>query len=66
MKKLKSVSGIFDSPMDYHLSKNKTLLYAYNHYIRHIEGFSYECTGLGSSPDFAYNTLRAISRPLIV
>ena len=50
--------------MDYHLSKNKTLLYAYNHYIRHIEGFSYECTGLGSSPDFAYNTIRAYKSSL--
>jgi site-specific recombinase XerD len=43
---------------------NKTLLYAYNHYIRHIEGFSIDSPKIGSSPDFAYNTIRAYKSSL--
>jgi hypothetical protein len=39
--------------------KNRTLLFAYNPHFWHIEGFSFDTTGLGSSPDFTYNTIRA-------
>ena len=65
--------------MDYNLQNNKTLLFAYNHHIRHIEGFSINTTKLGSSPkhavttfnksqdklpDFAHNTIRAYKSSL--
>ena len=46
------------------LKSNKTLLYAYNHHIRQIEGFSFDSTKLGSSPDFAHNTIRAYKSSL--
>ena len=44
--------------------KNTTLLFAYNHHIRHIEGFSFDATGLGSSPDSAYNPIRSYKSSL--
>ena len=51
--------------MDYNPYKNnKTLLYAYNHHIRHIEGFSIEGTILGSIPKMVHERLPKFSRGL--
>ena len=51
--------------MDYNPYKNnKTLLYAYNHHIRHIEGFFNEGTRLGSIPNMVHERLPKFSRGL--
>jgi len=45
--------------MDYHPCQHiPTLLVAYVHHIRHLEGFVICSNDLGSSPDFAHNTIR--------
>jgi site-specific recombinase XerD len=50
--------------MDYFFKSNKTLLYAYNQHIKHIEGFSFDTTKLGTIPDFTYNTIRGYKSSL--